>query len=260
MTGNALTFIGVLVSVVGALIAGYGSLRSSVEAKVTDDEIKRTGVQLLDLNKELAGKNDKLIVQADEIAKLNREIADLSQKSAAYAMGSDSYFYLHADRFGGASPQTEVRHVGSNPVRDTEILVYDITSQIPDVIAGKSKDLDVSKAASREVRRVDVSYAGLPKKLPTTVFETNPTGTEYAYFVYMVGGSGTYRQFIHLRKVDGLWRQKYLVERVLHDSANEPVGEYSDEQFPKEGGFISPEKPFPKLPKPLSIKQGKNDR
>lgn len=254
MTGSDWSFIGVAVSVVGTLIAAYGSRLSGQEAKSRSDQlvvksqevVSRTA-EVAKKSEELAAKSDQLAEKSDEIAKLNREIADLSQRYAAYAMGTDSYFYLHVRGFGGPSPRADVRHIGANPVRDTEVLVFDISQQIADLGARRVTKYDL-ESAPRQRHFVQASYAGRPTILDAQVVEANPSRDTYAYFVNLQGANGTYRQVIQFRKVSDGWKQGYIVERVRTDDTREPIGQFFDEAFPADGdSIVRPAKGFPQL-------------
>lgn len=185
MTGSDWSFIGVVVSVVGTLVAAYG-------AKLSGQEAKGRSEQLVVESEELAAKSDQLAARSDEIAKLNREIANLSQRYTVYAMGAGSYFYLHVRGFGGPSPQAEMRHIGVNPVRDTEILIFDITQQISDLARRRVTKYD-TEHSPRKRHLVETAYAGRRTVINAQLFEENPAGGTYAYFVNLQGANGTYR-------------------------------------------------------------------
>lgn len=241
MTGSDWSFLGVVVSVVGALIAAYGQRLSGQEAKSRGD-------QLVAKSEEVVVRTAEVAAKSDEIAKLNREIANLSQKYAGYAMGEGSYFYLHVRGFGGASPRADIKHVGANPVRHTEILIFDITDQIQDLAARRTSQYDLERAP-RQRYFAEASYAGRPNMLNAHPFEANPNRDTYAYFVNLQGANGTYRQIIQLRRVGNEWKQGYVVQRVLVDDRFEPVGQFFDEGFPMGGDMIiCPGADFPRLP------------
>ena len=230
MTGSDWSLIGVAVSVVGALIAAYGQRLSGQEAKNRSE-------QLVAKSEELVVRTSEVATKSDEIAKLNREIADLSQKYAAYVMGEGSYFYLHVRGFGGAIARAEIKHVGPNPVRDTEILIFDVTDQIGDLAARRTRKYDLDRAP-RQRFFAEASYAGRANMLNAQPFAANPDRDNYAYFVNLQGANGTYRQIIQLRRVGNEWKQGYVVQRVLVDDKFEPVGQFFDEGFPENGESI----------------------
>jgi hypothetical protein len=197
---------------------------------------------------QLSAKTDQLAAKSDEITELNRKIADLSERYAAYAMGTGSYFYLHVREFGGPSPRAEVKHIGSNPVRDTEILIFDITDQISDLAARRTTKYDIERIPKRKYF-VSASYAGRVNRLTDQSFETSPSRDSYAYFVNMQGANGTYRQVIQFRRVGNEWKQAYIVQQVLADDTFKPIGQFFDEGFPTDGDVIIRTKAdYPLLP------------
>lgn len=224
MTGSAISMLGVCVSVLGALLAGYGSWLSS-------QENKSTSARLLARTEDVAAKSD-------EIAKLNRENAELSKKFAAYAMGADSYFYLHVRDFGKTSRTALLKHIGANPVRDTEIQIFDITDRIPDLAARRTDKFIGDNAAPQRFNIAVLYPVAEGKKLSQPVFEGNPTKDSYAYFIYLAGANATYRQVIQLVRVGDTWRQAYSIDKVAARDTYEPIGQHLDEGFPNQGELI----------------------
>jgi X-X-X-Leu-X-X-Gly heptad repeat protein len=261
MTGSDWSFLGVAVSVIGTLIAAYGSRLSGQEAKNRSDQlvsmsekvvtsteqVAAKSSELASKSDQLAAKSDELAAKSDEISKLNREIAELNQRYGAYVMGIGSYFYLHVRGFGQASPQALIKHVGSNPVRDTEILIFDITDQISDLAARRTQTYDTNRA-HKQKQFVQSSYAGPQNMLDARVFESNPTRNTYAYFIYLSGANGTYRQIIQLVKASDVWKQGYVVQKLVAPNKFEPIGQFFDDGFPTEGELIvRPSPDYPRL-------------
>jgi hypothetical protein len=209
VSGSLLTLIGACLAVIGAGISAVGAFRASDESRK---------------------RSDLLAAKSDEIARLNREVADLSKTVAEYVTGANSFFYLHVFHFGEANFQPRIVHVGKNPVRDTEVLLYDISEQVPALTSGQTH-VDLDREPDYR-NKADASYPGHPNKLLGKTFETNPTRDSYAYFVYFNGGSGAYRQVFEFVKIKGTWKQAYRVERVPFDEMRVPVGEYFEEGFP----------------------------
>ena len=231
LTGSDWSFLGVSISVIGTLIAAYGSKLSGADAK---------------------DRADQLAVKSDEIATLNREIADLSQKQAAYVTGEGSYFYLHIQGFGSATAagrsHEEIKHVGDNPVRDTEILVYDITGQIPDAVAGRIRTFTLDEA-NRKRHYVNVSYPERPGNvLDRELLQQNPTSDSYAYFILLSESTGIFREVIQLVRGTDEWKQAYYVERRVGPSHFEVVGEHFDAGFPTTADTLQPRPNVQQLP------------
>ena len=251
MSGSDWSLLGVAVSALGTLIAAYGARLSGQEAKTRSEqlvsmsekvvakteEVAAKSVELATKSDQLADKSDELAAKSDEVSKLNREIAELNQRYAAYVMGVGSYFYLHVRGFGLENPQALIKHVGENPVRDTEILVFNITDQIPDLAARRIQRYDL-EGATRQRHFIQASYAGAQNRLDAQVFESNPTAGMYAYFINYSGANGTYRQIIQLVKREDAWKQAYVVQKVLSDGRFESMGQFFEKGFPADGPLI----------------------
>jgi hypothetical protein len=218
MTGSEWGAVGVFITFVGALFAWYGTRLSGQEAKAR-------GEAQLALTQELAAKSE-------EIADLNRELSAAHKQYAAYITGAESFFYLHTEGFGGASPQVRIVHIGINPVRDTEILVYDVSSQVPAITSGEVKRYDIDRAPQKR-SLVDIAYPKRPSKLAEDVLAVNPDAESYTYFVNLSGGNGTFRQLIQFVKVGPEWKQAYKIDEVLEDDTLRPIGAFFDTGFPR---------------------------
>lgn len=245
MTGSDWSAVAVFVTFAGAIFAWIGTRVSGQEARARVEaqlaltqqiaesnlELKRKADEVSDAQKQLRAQSEQIAAKSNEISKLNREIADTNKKFVAFATGANSFLYLHVRNFGGASPEAHLVHVGENPVRDTEILVHDVTDQVPALVMRIADRYDVEKASSKRAF-VDAVYPIRPSKLTMPMFEVNPSREMYAYFVYISGANGTYRQILQLVKVGQEWKQAYLVQAVLGKRQYSPVGKFFDEGFP----------------------------
>jgi hypothetical protein len=226
MTGSDWSLLGVAFSVIGTLVAYYGT-------RVSSNETKRRSDQLVEASA-------ALVTKSEEIAKLSQENATLSKELAAYATGEGSYFYLHPRAFGSDQRAAIIQHVGENPARDTELLIFDLSQQIPDLAARRVQNLDMSRQQSRQM--VDVSYPrGAQRKLMQFPFENAPDKDNYAYAVQITGASYQLRQIIQFIKVNGAWTQAYIVERVEESDDGRHlvrIHESFDDGFPDSGNVI----------------------
>ncbi|HEV7607056.1 MAG TPA: hypothetical protein VGO61_06955 [Steroidobacteraceae bacterium] len=230
MSGSLLSFVGASLAVLGALISAFGAYRSS------DDNRKRS---------------DELAAKSEEIANLNREIADISKNLVGYVTGAESYVYFHIFRFGLPTMDIRLVHKGKNPIRDTEIAVWDVSDQSADLRSGRSVEINLDAEPRQRVTAV-ASFPGQPKSLFGNGIETKPTRDSYMYFVYFNGAGGTFRELIELVKVKGAWKQAYRLEEVPFNEPMEPVGEYFDEGFPTDGSVFvhASEHGYPRLEAP----------
>jgi hypothetical protein len=253
MSGSMLSFIGASLAVLGAIISAFGALRSSEDSRKKSDTLLTRTENLVLSTKELADKNaelsiksdqlaaksDQIAAKSDENAELSRQLAALQKTVADYTTGAGSYFYLHLAEFGQSDQRARVRHVGKNPVRDTEVLVWDVSDQIPRVAPRNKFDLNDEK-----VKRVNItiSYPGQVKRLTRNLFAEAPKQDSYSYLVVITGGYGTYQQFIQLVRDGEVWKQAYVVERIPEDGGpSKYVGQYFDEGFPPPGpGVLRP--------------------
>jgi hypothetical protein len=229
VSGGILTFVGACIALLGAAISAVGALKSSHDNRT---------------------KSDALAAKSDEIARLNAEIADRSKKLTEYVTGADSFIYLHVFDFGQDSLVPRVVHTGANPVRDTEITIFDVSNQAADLSSGRSKNFDVDRDPKYR-DTVGASFPEQPLKVLGNTFEKSPQRDSYSYFVYLNGGSGTYRQIFQFVKVQGSWRQAYLVERVPYGEPREVIGAYFDAGFPEKGDvFLRRKANTPRLDAP----------
>jgi hypothetical protein len=264
MTGSEWSAVGVAISFVGAMFAWYGTRVSGHEnrlrgeeqlgltrkALVATEKLEAKNSELAESSAKLAAKSDQLAAKSEEIANLNREIADLSKKSAAFTMGTGSLFYLHVRGFGGQSPEARIVHVGDNPVRDTEILIFDVTAQIPHISTRRASQYDTDNAPRQRIV-VRASYPRRSTKLTQQVFEANPTREAYTYLIYLSGANGSYRQILQLAKVGDVWRQAYRIQETLGRELRKPIGEYFDKEFPSgTQSILQPSAEFPDLDEP----------
>jgi hypothetical protein len=259
MKGSTVTVIGGVLTILGAAVTLIGGYMSG-QQKAATDKLLIAGNTVV--QEKLDTTKDALIARDDELAKVQRELAAtqvalvaktdenaaLSKKFSAYAMGEGSYVYLHARGFGGASPVARLVHVGENPVRDTEILVHDVTDQVPALAMRLVSRYDVESAPTKRVF-LDATYPIRPSKINTPVFEVNPSREMYAYFIYVSGANGTYRQILQLVKVGEEWKQAYKVQAVVGDKKYLPIGEYFDQGFP-DGALLQRSDEFPNLNAP----------
>ncbi|MCH7822051.1 MAG: hypothetical protein IIA07_08540 [Proteobacteria bacterium] len=167
--------------------------------------------------------------KSDEIASLSRQNAELSAKVAAYATGGNSYFYLHVNDYGTDNPTADIRHEGDNPIRDAEIIIFDVTGQIPDIASGQTTRYDLENAPQVTVR-VAVSYPHGARHLTQFPFERNPSNSFYAYFIHVYANNGNVRQQLQLEKVEGTWQQAYVVERD-DEGTLRPLTQHFDDAF-----------------------------
>lgn len=227
MTGSDWSLLGVILSLFGTVLATYG-------ARLSSQETKARGDQLLAKTNELAAKSDELAAKSEENAKLSKELA-------AFATGGDSFFYLHFSRFGGDKPAAEVRHVGAYPVRNTELIFFDVTAQVPGIASGRARTFDLE--GERKRQEIDIAYPGGPRRvLVRYPLETNTPAPTYSYFIHIGSGNGTYRQLVQFVNVGSVWKQGYRVDRVSQNEASENeftlVAEYFDEDFPTDGEVL----------------------
>lgn len=254
MTGSEWGALGVLISFMGALCAWYGTRVSGKEAKERVETQLALTQKVADSNLELKEKADEvssaqkqLRAQSDEIAKLNRELAEQSARFTAYMLGTGSYIYLHVENFGTPAAKATIRHVGENPVRKTEVLVFDITDRIPLLVTRQIDRYTEAEGGAENFKgRVDESYPDQARKLTVNPFAPAAEKETAGFFVYISGANGTIRQVFQFIKVGDTWRQAYKVQRVAGTKKYKPLGEYFDKEFPVEGlVMLRPDPTYP---------------
>ena len=147
----------------------------------------------------------------EESSQKDQQIIDLSEEFAAYATGGDSFIYLEVDGFGTPEAKTKIIHEGKYPVRDVEMLIFDVSSQMPQAKSGELAIFDLSEKYGE--RNLTVFHPSWSKEFSQFPFEPNPTGDYYAYFVNIDAHNGAHRQILELQLIDGVWRQAYRVQR-----------------------------------------------
>ncbi len=245
LSGNWITIWGVVITIVGMAVAGFGTFKTTADSEerarqAEEKNDKQTTAlaakadQVIELSTQLASKSD-------DIARLSQENAQLSRNLAAFTTGADSYFYLHPRNFGILSHAAMIEHVGSYPVRDTEVTAVDVTAQVSDLVAGRARSYDLSQIHYRDV--IDVSDPrSARKKLARYPFQNNPERDRYAYVVQISGLSFTLRQVVQFVKINDEWKLGYIVERVNEPDSGAPrfelLHQYFDEGFPTTGDVI----------------------
>lgn len=271
MSGSTYTVIGGVITIIGAGFALVGGYMSSQQKAATDKALIAGNAEL---KVEVANAKNALIAKGDELSAVQGQLsttqaalvaktdenAALQKGFADYAMGADSYFYLHLVAFGRKEPQAVVIHVGKNPVRRTQVVVQDITNQMPDIFAKRNRTIDLLGPPRRDIH-VEESHPTLNSVLTQYLFESNPVAENYFYLVRFYNGNGTYRQILNLAKVDGNWKQAYFVERIVDDTSEpEPVGQFFDPDFPLGPTHMAKKPGYPELKLKGLIKQHADDR
>lgn len=212
-SGTLITLIGGIVVLFGSAFAVFGVYVQNRATEATDKEI---------------------IAKTEENARLALENAAKSEELAAYATGGDSYIFLHLEGFGTEKPKAMIRHVGKYPVRDTEIMVFDVTGQAQAILGGTKKkyDLPNDPLERQHVRVVYPEWSGT-KYLTKYPFVGNPTKAFYFYLIVCDSHNGKTRQHLQMAKVDGEWSQAYKIDRQIGDIAVD-LQKYSTPDFPED--------------------------
>lgn len=264
VSGSTYTVIGGVITIIGAgftLVGGYISSQqkaqtdkaliagnSELKAEVgnTKDALIAKGDRLAEVQAELATAQTALVTKTAENAKLSEKVAQVTETYAQYTMGTDSFIYLHVINFGKEKPEAAVVHVGKNPVRDTEVIVHDVTPQLPDIAAGLKRTFAIKGVPHRSTR-AEVSHPNLNNALTPFLFEAQPKEENYFYVVRYYGATGSFKQLVNLAKVDGKWKQAYRVERLIGETGAEPIGQYFDPDFPVGANYLRRSERFKEL-------------
>lgn len=157
----------------------------------------------------------------------DQHIIELTQEFAAYATGGDSFVFLHIEGFGTSKPKAKIVHQGKYPVRDIELLIFDISSQMPDAKAGRLSHFDLSEKFAE--RRLSVIHPVWSKVFNQFPLEQNPVNDYYAYFINIDAHNGAHRQILQLQKIHGVWRQAYKIQRGPQDKRETRVLHFDPE-------------------------------
>jgi hypothetical protein len=123
-------------------------------------------------------------------------------------------------------------------VRDTNITLFDVTAQIPDITSGRATQYALGRQGRKDAF-VDIAYPHLTDRVLTgDLFAKNPTSDTYAYFLYLATSTGRFRQIIQLVNVNGTWQQAYVVDRMQADGTAERVIRYFDDGYPSTGQML----------------------
>jgi hypothetical protein len=239
MFGAFLAWYGTRVSGNEAIVWRDQLLKKSDELGAKSDQLAAKSDELAAKNNELVAKSDENAAKSDEIAKISQENARLSQELVAYATGGNSFLYVHVKDFGTATREIQVRTVGKYPVRDTSIVVVDISEQFKAAPLGAEFEFDVNGPRKAETF-VNVAYPiHRDKVLSNYFFEENPSRASYAYFIYFTNASGRFRQLIHMAKSNGEWKQAYFVERLTAEGKATLEVEYFDPGYRGDGRALT---------------------
>lgn len=152
----------------------------------------------------------------------SREIADLNRELYEYTRGGDSYLYLHFVELGTSNQRANIVHCGRHPVRHPTIEIRPRKVLNDDSLSFEDKALRFS------IVRLDI----VAPQDATAVqsFPFDEAGEIYRILVRAENAS--HMQMAALLKVEGAWRQGYVVVRT--DGSNGPVlrREHADPGFP----------------------------